>query len=311
MAPTLPRRTLACLLLLLIPVAAGAADGVELRWKFQKGDVHKYLMKHKEVRTVKVGDQTFETTTTMEYEWQWTVKDVDDKGTASLEQKLTGLRASSTGLNFDFQYDSTRANQSDEDYKKKLIHLYDQLRFATFKLKVKRDGRVSDLEGFSKVLGEVTPGTQVGDFHGLNLYDDTFTWYLQQLLGTLPETAVTTGGKWKTPVQTKLSGFGDLTGQMEFTLQDKPVKVADRPCQEVRLGGSQALELDMKWLNNPLKGTLKTTKLAGAVRFDPKAGSVRSSEVQAEMSGELKLGPGDNPAVLKVTFQHTLELEAK
>src|SRR5437773_881728 len=33
---------------------AGAADAVDLRWRFQKGEVLKYLLRHREIRTVEL-----------------------------------------------------------------------------------------------------------------------------------------------------------------------------------------------------------------------------------------------------------------
>jgi hypothetical protein len=311
MTTAFPCRLVACCLLLLVPASLPAADEVALRWEFPKDHVFKYLLKHREVRTVQLAEQTFETATTSEYEWQWTVKEIDDKGVATLEMKLTALRVSSTSNSFEFNYDSSRANTSDEDYKKKLINLYDQLRYATYRVRLKPDGRVAEVHGFDKVLAEVTPGTQLADYHGLNLHDDSFAWFVQQALGILPDKAVKPGGKWGSPLKAKLTDLGELSGELSCSLSDKPVQASDRTCQEFRLEGSQALEVDMKFLNNPLRGTLKTSKLTGTVRFDVKAGAVHSSSFQTEVSGDLKLGPGEKPAVLKVHFRHELELEAK
>jgi len=311
MRRSLNSRGLASLLLLLSPAFLHAAEKMELQWKFKKGQVHKYLLKHREVRTVVVGDQKFETTTASEYELQWTVNDIDDKGVAVLEQKLTALRVTSTSTSFEFQYNSARGNQTDDAYKKKLVNYYDQLRFAGYRVRLKPDGRIVEVQGFDKVLGETGPDQDIANYHAINLHDGSFAWFLQQALGTLPEATVAGGGKWKVPVEGKLAEAGGLTGQVEFTLQEKPVQAGERTCQELRLTGAQALELDMKLFNNPLKGTLKTTKLAGAVRFDPKAGAVQNSEIQIEMSGDLKIGGGEKPAAFKVSFQHALELERK
>jgi hypothetical protein len=298
-------------LLLLLAASPGAgADAVELRWRFQKGQVLKYLFKHREVRKVALADQKLETTTTSEYEWNWTVQALDDRGTATLEQKLTALRVSSTGKEFDFQYDSAQGNQSNDDYKTKLINFYDQLRFATCQVQLERTGRVVKVTGFDKLLGEVNPGRQVVDFHALALHDDTFAWYLQQALGTVPAKPVATGQKWEMAVETKLTDMGALTGRNQYSLTG-PVKVGDVDCQEVRVQGAQTLELDMTWLDNPLRGALKIPKIAGGIRIDPKAGRVWSSEVQIDMDGDLKFGRNDPPAALKVEYEHKLELEAR
>jgi hypothetical protein len=45
--------------------------------------------------------------------------------------------------------------------------------------------------------------------------------------------------------------------------------------------------------------------------FDQSAGSLRRGEAEVELGGELKLGGGDNPIKLTVTYKHRLELEQK
>src|SRR5216684_3875449 len=107
MSRPLPRLGAACLLLLLGAPALPAAEPIDLHWQLKKGQVLKYLLKHREVRTVTVGDEKFETTTATECDWQWTVQEVDDQGTATLELKLKGLRMTCNGKDFDFQYDSS------------------------------------------------------------------------------------------------------------------------------------------------------------------------------------------------------------
>src|SRR5262249_50934813 len=156
------------------------------------------------------------------------------------------------------------------DYQKNLYHYYDQLRFGKFRMNLTAAGKVSDVYGFDKLLTETTAGAHVDDYHGLNLHDDSFGWLLQGGLGVLPGKAAEEGAKWKQAAPGKLVGIGDVTGETELTLE-KPVKVGDRMLPQVAVGGSQTIELNLKWAMRDLTGTLKTSKLAGKVRFDPKA----------------------------------------
>jgi hypothetical protein len=66
-----------------------------------------------------------------------------------------------------------------------------------------------------------------------------------------------------------------------------------------------------KWLGNMLTGTLRTTKLVGEIRFDPKAACVSRSRAEIDLGGELRFGNETNPTKLNVRYQHTLELEAR
>ncbi|HXG10148.1 MAG TPA: DUF6263 family protein [Gemmataceae bacterium] len=308
-------RAVAGLLLVAFPTVL-RAESVELRWRFTKGQVLKYLLKHREVRDARIGTLEPSTTTDTEYELEWTVQDVDDQGTATIEQKLTALRVSISGKDREFHYNSARANESTEAYQKKLIQLYDQLRFTTYRLKLKSDGTVAEVYGFDKLLDEIGSGLTGGgfnvlDFEGINVRDGSFGWFLQQALGTLPRGAIGQGAKWSQPVQAKLAGLGELTGRNDFTL-GSVVTVGDRPCWEIAFKGAQSLEVDMKWIgNNLLRGTLKAGKLGGTIRFDAQAGKLAASQVEAEISGDLKLGAGDSNAVLKISFRHTVEMEAR
>jgi hypothetical protein len=283
---------------------AWAADPGPPRWKFQKGQALNYLLKHGEVRTVEVGDQKLETTTRTEYEWTWTVADIGDKGTATLEQKLTALRVSCTGKDFQLDYDSARANTADDDYRKKLIRLLDQVRFfGNYQVRLGPRGEVVEVRGFSKLLEEHDPGMNILDFHALNLHDDTFGWFLGQALGRLPDAEQARKAKWRVDIDKEIAGMGPVTGSLDFTLKKAG---ADRRTLELDFQGTQTLDLDMKWIGIALRGKLQTTKLAGNVRFDAQAGALESSTAQIDMKGDLKFG--DN-STLAVSFQHNLELQ--
>ena len=307
MTRSLLRWTVTGLVLLAYSPGIGAADKLELRWHLKKGDVHKYLFKHDEIRTANLGDQEFKTTTDSEYDWQGTVKDVEENGVATLEMKLTGLRVKIEGKGYDLKYDSAGANEAPSDYGKKLVNLFNQLRLGSYTMKLKPDGTIAELKGLNKLLGEVGNDMNILDFNGWNLHDDTAAWYLQQALGRLPEKAAVEGSKWETKTETKLAEMGEVNGKDTFSL-GKTVEVGDKSCREIKHTGSHTIELDMRWLNNSLKGTLKGPKVTGAVCFDSKAGKVLKSEVKAEFRGDLKFG--DN-AELKVELKHNLKLEAK
>src|SRR5262249_40194475 len=160
---------------------------------------------------------------------------------ATLEMKLTGLRVKIDGKNYDLKYDSAGGNQGADDYRKKLINLFDQLRLASYTLKLKPDGRIVEVQGFHKLLGEVGNDMGVVDLNGLNLHDGTYGWFLQQALGTLPEKPVAEGGKWEVKTEIKLPEMGEVNGKAALAL-GKTVKVGDKPCRELTFAGSHTVE---------------------------------------------------------------------
>lgn len=291
------------LVLLLVPATAGAAD---LRWQFKKDQVFKYTLKHREIRTVEVADQKFETSTTTEYEWTWTVQEVSDEGVATLGHKFTALRVASTGKDFDFRYDSAQGSQESDDYKKKLIHLYDQLRFGEYRIQLRPDGRIMSVTGFDKLLGEINADSNVLDFHALNLHDDTFGWLLQHALGILPPKDAA-DVKWEASADAKLPTAGQVMGKTLYELG----KPDEESRSVVNFQGSLLVDTVNKWLGNTLTGSLKTTKLAGEIRFDPKTTCVSRGKAELDLGGELRFGNETNPTKMNVRYQHTLELEAR
>ncbi len=303
-------RVLAAFLLAAVALPLGAAEKVGLRWQFKQGEKLGYLLKHKEVRTVPIGDTTFETTTNTEYEWQWIVTDLDEKGMATLEMKLTALRLNTTGKDFEFQYDSAKANNPDDEYKKRLINYYDQLRLAKYHLRLEPRGRLVEVRGFDRLLSEVDVSGGIADFHALNLHDASFAWYLQQCLGVLPEKAIEKGKSWQEKVETRLKDIGELRGQLEFTPGDE-LKVGDHRCRQLRFTGEEKLDLRMKWGNGELSGPLKIHKIEGQTCFDSEAGIVRRGQAKIDMKGEVKTSDNENAPPLTVLFTHQLELEAK
>ena len=294
----------------LLWVPAAQPDAVELRWRFQKGQEHKYKFKHREARTVAIGDQKRTTTTTIEYEWTWTVQEVDDQGQATLGHKFTALRVESTGTDWDFRYDSAQGNASQDDYQKKLIHLYDQLRFGEYRVQLRADGRVASVSGFDKLLGEINADGQVLDFHAQYLRDDSFAWLLQQALGVLPAHAVAVGDTWEGKHDTRLQTYGQLEGVSKYT-RDKPEAVEGRTHEIIKRKGNQTLDMDTRWLNVPLRGMLKTSKLDGIHRFDPKKHALAAASVQLELGGDLLLGNENSPAKMKIHFERALDLEQR
>jgi hypothetical protein len=296
----------ASLVLLFASAVLRGGEKLELRWRFQKDQVHKYQLTHRDERTVAVGAQKLTTTTDTTFGWQWTVQDVDDQGVATLEHKLTSLRLSSNGKDFEFEYDSGRANQSDDGYKKKLIQFLDQVRFAgNYRVRLRPDGTLAEVHGFTKAVRDANPETNVADFYALNLQDETFGWFLQQALGTLPGRPVPRDGRWQTTANGKFGELGRITGRIDFRLA-KPVTVDDRPCEVVSWQGEQALDLDTRWLNQALRGPLQSKRLSGELIFDAKAGALRSSKADVELQGNLKWGDGQ--VDLRVSYRHTLEL---
>lgn len=291
-------------------MASGADEATDLRWRFRKGENLKYELKHREVRTVEIGDQKRTASTDMDWGLHWIVREVDDQGVATLGVKVTALRVRSEAMDFEFQYDSASGNSSDDDYKKQLIRFYDQIRFAEYELKLPPAGRPVRVSGFDQLLTETAPEQNVVAFYGVNLRDATFAWFLQQVLGPLPGAAAKPGRKWEVPVDAKLPEFGQLSGRSLGSLGESKM-VGGVPCQEIRVKGEQTLDTDMKWLNAPLRGSLKTTKMEAKLLLDPKKGRILTGEASIHLQGDLKFGAGDDAGLMKVRYEHTLELAAR
>ncbi len=285
--------------------SSALAGEPDLRWRFQKGQALKYVLKHREVRTAELADQKFETTTQSEYGWRWTVHEVAADGTATLHKKWTSLRVQCNAANFEFSYDSTQSARPPDDYRKRLANLFDQILYAgEYQLRLAPNGQLHDLKGLNKVLDENNPGMNILDFHALHLRDGTFAWFLRQALGQLPEDKKQQ--KWTVDAKANLSDVGPVTGQVVF-VRKGTAKSADRVCEHIAFSGRHTAELDMKWLNVAVKGPLRTTQFQGELWFDARAGVLARGTADIDLAGDLKFG--DNATVMKLRFHHQLELE--
>jgi hypothetical protein len=293
------RLFLGCLLTILaVATAAAAQDANAPRWQFKKDQVFTYQFKHKEVRTVVVGDQKFVATTDHEFAWRWTVQAVDEGG-ALLELKFDALKANITAKDLEYAYESGRANDTQIPEKKKLNNFYDQIAFGKYRLRLDRRGVITELSGFTK-LSEDLNDSATTDVYGLSLRDGTLAWFLQQTLGVLPDVPLSQKEpRWKQTFQ-KQTEPGQLSEEVEFTLAER-----DKDGFTARHSGQAMLEVDMKWSGSTLRGELKTTKVEGKYAWDGRHGSVRRGEVRINVRGTLKL---NDAADLRVTYENTLEL---
>lgn len=301
--------TLGCLLLAM-PSPARCEDAVELRWRFTQGQVLKYRFRDYQERTVAVGTEKLETTMEWDYEWEWKVQEVGPDGDATLEHRFTALKLRHSSKDFELEYDSSRANDSLDDDKKNAMQFFDQLRLSTYRVKLGADGRIAEVYGLDKLIGETTAGSNTAEFHAVHLHDASFAWLVQQTLGSLPAKAVTAGATWKTTAPESLIGLGTLKGHTEIAL-GKPMKIGASDCRELEGKGSHTLDLDMKFGTGNFTGPLKTQKMSSKVLFDPKAGIVRRSDAEVELGGDLKLNLNGNAIDVKVSYRHRLELELK
>jgi serine/threonine protein kinase len=289
-----------------------AAAERALRWRFKRGDALKYVQKDHEEWSV--GD--YGTTSDLEFDWLWTVKEVDDWGAATIEATLTGLRISikkDLG-NGGVQYDSDTDRDAGAADEEKLSY-FQRLRRTTFEGHIRPDGRVTvfrrfdglnaaffrmresqALDGLNAALSplsrDVPSGYSPAVWIATLLSDDTFIWYLQQSLGVLPEVGAADGAKWGVPAKRRLSGIGEVSGETTYQLM-KPARADDPPNRALRAEGSHTLKLKLNSdkADEALTGTVKIALLNGAIHFDTKAKLLNHSKLELEMNGGVEAGP--------------------
>jgi hypothetical protein len=286
----------------LVVVAAGAVapaqDRDAPRWQFKKDHTFKYLFKQKEVRTVTIGGEKFVATTEHEFAWRWAVQEADEGG-ALLELRFDSLKATVSGKDFEYAYETGRNNDYQDPAKKKLSGFYDQIAFGKYRLRLDRRGVITELTGFSKLCEDLNdPAT--ADMYGMSLRDGTLAWFLQQTMGVLPDMPLTQKDqRWKVSFEKQVEP-GKLTGDNEFTLTER-----DKDGFTARHRGQAALDVDMKWSGLSLRGTLKSTRLEGKYAWDGRAGCLRGGEARVRVQGELKLNDASD---LRVEYEQALEL---
>lgn len=266
----------AAAILLALSLPAAAQDGkVELRWKWEKGQ--ELVFKSSQKTQLEFGGQPMDQQ--MGYTYSMTVTEVADGGEATIQVKYIGVVTRGTGPAGEYDYDSEKDKEVPAEGPAAM-----QARMVgqSFSMKMTPMGRVTDVQGYDKVLDAMMKGAEDNPAAKAQLKQmfsgDTFKGMMQQLVPSLPEKSVGKGDEWANEFVVKMPMIGGMT----FSINSKLAELQDRNAtidQEIKV------ELKGGDKDNPLAGLveIKDAKGKASAVFSLEKGCFVSQKSAMEM----------------------------
>jgi hypothetical protein len=266
-------KLIAAALLLLLPAQEGK---VELRWKWQKGQELVYKTTQKTL--LEFGGQPMDQQ--IGYTYSMSVQDVSDAGEATILMKYLGVVAKGAGPAGDYDYDSEKDKEPPAEgpaaMQAKMLGL-------SFTMKITTQGRVTDVQGYDKLLDALTKGTEDNPQVRAQLKqmfnNETFKGMMQQMAPPLPEAKVGKGDTWASDFTIKMP----MIGAMNFTMSSKLAELKENNAQV-----DQDIKVELKGgdKDNPLAGLVEIKDARGKASgiFSLEKGCFLSQKSSMEMS---------------------------
>ncbi|HUR38137.1 MAG TPA: DUF6263 family protein [Planctomycetota bacterium] len=244
-------KLLVATLLLAVPLAQ---EKVELRWKWQKGQ--EYIYKSSQKTLLEFGGQPMDQQ--MGYKYSLTVADVAESGEATITVKYLAVVTKGTGPAGEYDYDSEKDKEAPAEGP---AAMQAKMVGQSFTMKMTPAGRVTDVQGYDKVLEAMTKGE--GEENAAMraqlkqmFNNDTFKGMMQQMAPPLPDQKVGKGDTWANDFTVKMPMIGGMTFTMKSTLAE---------LKENNAQIDQDIKIELKGgdKDNPLAGLIEMKDAKG------------------------------------------------
>jgi hypothetical protein len=250
-------------------------EKVDLAWKFQKGQEHRYRLTQK--MATEFGGATIAQEMGSTYSMK--VTEVDEKGAATL---TCTYEAVAVKANFpeEYDYDSEKDKEPPEqEYPKMMSRIIGK----AFTMRMTPRGQVTDVKGIDKLLETMLAGAeneQAGQMAKQMFNDEAFKTMMQQMSPMLPEQKVGKGETWANDFTIKMP----IIGALKYAIKSKLNDLKDQNAlidQEIKI----EIKADPNE-NNPLAGLfeLKDAKAKASSVFSLEQGRFLSQRSVMEMT---------------------------
>jgi hypothetical protein len=232
-------------------------EKITLQYNMAKGDTRKLNFAVNMDNKVTVGDNTIDMVITMGMDATFAVKEVDKEGLHTVDFTYDRIKMKMTGP-LEVDYDSDNKDEDPGPLAKSFAGLAGQ----TITMKIDRQAKVKDVQGFEKIAERM--GVPKKQF-------DSQRDQMMQMIAPLPGKPVGIGDSWEGTM--KLSGDPNLpiTLTATYTLAD-------------RKDGDAIINLTGKLASD--KGLTGT--LSGTMRVEEKTGWTKSGNVGMSMKGDVQ-----------------------
>ncbi|MGO9599925.1 MAG: DUF6263 family protein [Isosphaeraceae bacterium] len=258
-----------------LTLAATAARGDEpLRWKFNKGQALHYTLTQKVRSKSEVSGKTFEVLQNQETDMSWKVTGVDASGNAEMDQTMDRILLTVSGPGNDTKFDTKTEPAGEEPPAAKMLR---GLVGSPIHMKMSARGDISGVTVPPKILDAFKSLGPAGG-GGAMFSEDWIKKTTSQATIVLPEGPLVKGDTWKSN-KSQPWPFGTIVLDTTYTFEG--LTGADD-----RIG--MVVNADIK---APPEGPTTIKMLSsdgkGGVRFDPKAGVLRGSELNLKMTMQI------------------------
>jgi hypothetical protein len=251
---------------LVLGAASARADEL-LRWKFNTGEAFETQMKQDMNMSINAGAAgQMATTANQTMNMTWTVKSVDEKGVATIEQKIDRIQMKMTapgGQGFDYD---TQSEEPATGVAAMVAPTMEAMTSGQFTFNITPRGEISDVKISDELLAAVKngPGGETGAV-------EQFKSMVAQIALVLPEKAPKMGETWTTKIAVaNAAGGGNQSVETTYTYDgtrdaDGTTYAVIKPSMKMELAQNPMMEMKMK-----------EQKTDGEVLFDLKAGELHS-----------------------------------
>lgn len=195
---------------------APAQEKVELRWKWEKG--RELVYKSSQKSMLEFGGQPIENV--MGYTISMTCTGVAESGEATILVKYLAVSTRGNGIQGEFEYDSEKDKEAPTSGP---AAMHARMVGQSFTLKMTPLGRVTDVQGFDKVVEAMMKGEPENPQLKQVFNNDAFKGMMQQMAPPLPDKKVGKDDPWETDYVVKMP----MIGGMKFTQKSKLADLKD------------------------------------------------------------------------------------
>jgi hypothetical protein len=298
----------------LLPSAARAADDkVELKFRLKKGDAYKLKVTVEQSIVQTIEGEPQETKQTIGIGETLNVKDVDAKGTMTIEVAFGPMSIKSGGPQGDFEYDSENPPDEIALQARALAAMVGQ----SFTMKLTPGGQVTAVEGVDEMLQKVFDSMQMpeGPMKTAIMTDlkrqfgsDALQEMMEKTMAIFPDKPVGIGDSWTRTLTVKTG----LPSTIEETWT-----LVDRKDGTATISSESTLKSDEKAPPMRMGPFLMKFALSGAqtgtLKLDEATGWFVEADFKQKLSGDMILSgvPGAEEEVLvPMTIETATKIEA-
>lgn len=276
--------SLIALCLLTVLVSADEGEQVDLSLKFQKGQKFEYVSKTDMSQNIS-GIVDMKASMSQKQGLSQEVLEVDEKGVAKIQQKVTYSKVKQDTPDGKQEFDSTKKEDMEKAKTDSNLKTYAALIDKPFTFKIDAKGNVLEVEGYSKIMEEAFKDDPMAEMLKDNFSNEQAKKMLQMNYAAFPKDKVSKGQSWTSKSEFPAGTGATMKLELKYTLAGTE-DMGKRKCAKIDI------EMTGLTLEGEMANMMKLSgkKGAGAVYFDLEEHVVVSNTFKMSMTMEM-----DNP----------------